>query len=137
MLLERVAKLLGFAASGAHPFCTQLPPQVQGGPHRGSVHAGAAPSGLQGHPNAGQAVSTGPAATPLPPLAIKEGLATTHGPDGPSRYHPQAGASSRTAWHAGRYGMAFGMAAPEEYVPHMMDQGRAHENEQGSLLGQS
>ena len=29
------------------------------------------------------------------------------------------------------------MAAPEEYVPHMMDQGRAHEDEQGSLLGPS
>ena len=53
VLLERVAKLLGFAASGAPPFCTQLPPQVQGGPHGGSVHARAAPSGLQGHPNAG------------------------------------------------------------------------------------
>ena len=25
MLLERVAELLGFAASGAHPFYTQLP----------------------------------------------------------------------------------------------------------------
>ena len=25
VLLERVAELLGFTASGAHPFCTQLP----------------------------------------------------------------------------------------------------------------
>ena len=46
VLLERVAVLLGFAASGAPPFCTQLPPQVQGGPHGGSMHARAAPSGL-------------------------------------------------------------------------------------------
>ena len=101
------------------------------------MHARAASSGLQGHPNAGQAVSPGPAAALPPPLAIEEGLATTRGPGGPPRYHPQEGASSSTAWHAGRCGAAFGMAAPEEYVPHMMDQGRAHEDEQGSLLGAS
>ena len=29
------------------------------------------------------------------------------------------------------------MAAPEEYVPHMMDQGHTHEDEQGSLLSPS
>ena len=38
VLLERVAELLGFAASGAHPFCTPLPPQAQGGP-RGAPRA--------------------------------------------------------------------------------------------------
>ena len=101
------------------------------------MHSRAALSGLQGHANTGQAVSPGPAAAlPLPP-AIKEGLATTRGPGGPPRYHPQAGTSSRTAWHAERYGAAFGVATPEEYVPHMMDQGRTHEDEQGSLLGPS
>ena len=47
------------------------------------------------------------------------------------------GASSSTAWHAGRYGAAFGMAAPEEYVPHMMDQGHPGEGEQGFLLSPS
>ena len=61
------------------------------------MHARAATSGLQGHPNAGQAISTGPVAALPPPMAIEEGLATTHGPGGPSRYHPQAGASNRTA----------------------------------------
>ena len=100
------------------------------------MHAHAAPSGLQGHPNAGQAVSTGPAAALPLPLA-REGLATTHGPGVPPRYHPQVGASSRTAWHVEHYGAAFRMAAPEEYVPHMMDQGRAHEDEQGSLPAQA
>ena len=35
VLLERVAELLGFAASGAHPFSTQLPSQAQGDPHGG------------------------------------------------------------------------------------------------------
>ena len=48
VLLERVAELLGFAASGAHPFCTQLPSQAQGGLHGGSAHA----RGLQGYSNA-------------------------------------------------------------------------------------
>ena len=60
VLLERVAELLGFAASGAHPFCTQLPSQAQGGPCGGSMRA----RRLQGYPNAGEAVGTGPAATP-------------------------------------------------------------------------
>ena len=40
-------------------------------------------------------------------------------------------------WHAEHYGVAFGMAAPEEYVPLMMDQGHPHESEQGSLLSPS
>ena len=101
------------------------------------MHARAAPSGLQGHPNAGQAVSPGPAVALPPPLVMEEGLATTRGPDGPPRYHPQEGTSSRTAWHTERYGTAFRVATPKEYVPHMMDQGRTHEDEQGSLLGPS
>ena len=37
----------------------------------------------------------------------------------------------------GNYGEAFGAAAPEAYVPHMMDQGHPHEGEQGSLLNPS
>ena len=47
------------------------------------------------------------------------------------------GASGRTAWHAEHYGMDFGMTAPEEYVPLMMDQGHPHEGEQCSLLSPS
>ena len=129
-----MAELLGFAASGAHPFCTQLPSQAQGGPRGGSARA----RGLQGYSNASEAVSTGPAAA-LPPLPVREeeGLDATHGPSGQPRYHPKVGASSRTAWQAEHYGVAFGMTAPEEYVPHMMDQGHPHEGEQGSLLSPS
>ena len=33
--------------------------------------------------------------------------------------------------------MVFGMTAPEEYVPLMMDQGHPHESKQGSLLSPS
>ena len=134
VLLERVAELLGFAASGAHPFCTQLPSQAQGGPRGGSARA----RGLQGYSNASEAVSTGPAAA-LPPLPVREeeGLDATRGPSGQPRCHPTVGASGRTAWHAEHYGVAFGMTAPEEYVPLMMDQGHPHESEQGSLLSPS
>ena len=35
------------------------------------------------------------------------------------------------------YGAAFGMTALEEYVPHMMDQGHAQEEDHGSFLGPS
>ena len=64
VLLERVAELLGFAASGAHPFCTQLPSQAQSSPRGGPTRT----RGLQGYPGTNEAVGTGPAAalTPLP-----------------------------------------------------------------------
>ena len=127
MLLERVAELLGFAALGAHPFSTQLPSQAQGGPCGGSART----RGLQGYSNTSEAVSTGPAAAPTPLPASEEGLVATHDPLGPPRYHHQVGTSSRAAWHAEPYGAAFGVTAPEEYVPHMMDQGHPREGEQG------
>ena len=75
----------------------------------------------------------------LPPLPVREekGLDATHGPSGQPRCHPTVGASGRTAWRAEHYGVAFGVAAPEEYVPLMMDQGHPHENGQGSLLSPS
>ncbi len=47
----------------------------------------------------------------------------TRGPSGQPRCHPTVGASGRTGWHAEHYGVAFGMTAPEENVPLMMDQG--------------
>src|SRR3954464_15822698 len=67
VLLEWVAELLGFAASGAHPFCIQLPCQAQGSPRGGSARA----RRLQGYSNASKAVGTGPAAA-LPLLPIRE-----------------------------------------------------------------
>ena len=134
VLLERVTELLGFASSGAQPFCTQLPSQAQGGPRGDSARA----HELQGYSNASEAVSTGPAAAlPLLPVREEEGLDATRGPSGQPRYHPTVSASSRAAWHAEHYGVAFGMTAPEEYVPLIMDQGHPHEGEQGSLLSPS
>ena len=35
----------------------------------------------------------------------------------------------------GHYNEAFGAAAPEAYVPHMVDQGRALEEDHGPFLG--
>ena len=133
VLLERVAELLGFAASGDHPFCTQLPSQAQGGPRGGHT----CNRGLQSYSNTSKAVSTGPAAAPTPLPASEEALVATHDPHGPPRYHHQVGTSSRAAWHAEHYGVTFGMTAPEEYVPHMMDQGHPREGKQGSLLSPS
>ena len=134
MLLERVAELLGFAASGAHPFSTQLPSQAQGGPHGGSARA----RGLQGYSNASEAVSAGPAAA-LPPLLVREeeGLDATRDPSGQPCCHPTVGASGRTAWHAGHYGVAFRMTALEEYVPLMMDQGHPHEGDKARSSAQA
>ena len=135
MLLERVAELLGSAISGAHPFCTEPPPQVQGGPHGGPARARAAPSGFQGHPNVNLAVSTGLTTAPPPPATFEGGSTTAHGPGEPPRYHSQVGIVSRTMWHMGHYGEAFGAAAPEAYAPHMVDQGHALEEDHGSFLG--
>ena len=43
VLLERVAKLLDAAASGAPLFCVQLPPQALGGSRGGPIRAHAPP----------------------------------------------------------------------------------------------
>ena len=108
-------------------------PQAQGVPRGGPT----CNHGLQSYSNTSEAVSTGSAAAPTPLPASEEGLVATHGPRGPPRYHHQVGTSSRAAWHTEPYGTAFGVTAPEEYVPHMMDQGHPREGEQGSLLSPS
>ena len=54
---------------------------------------------------------------------------------GPPCNHPQDGTPSQAAWHAGRYGEAHGAVAPEAYVPRMVDQGCALEEDHGSFLG--
>ena len=59
VLLERVAELLDAAASGAPPFCVQLPPQAPGGSHAGPIHARVPPGKTQGFINTSLAVSAG------------------------------------------------------------------------------
>ena len=59
VLLERVAELLDAAASGAPPFCVQLPPQALGGSYSGPIRA-RSPSGVpQGFISTGSAISAG------------------------------------------------------------------------------
>src|SRR4051812_12978973 len=55
VLLERVAELLGFAASGAHPFCIQLPSQAQGGSRGGPARS----RGPLGYPDTSESVGAG------------------------------------------------------------------------------
>ena len=105
VLLERVAELLGFAVSGAHPFSTRLPSQAQGDPRGGSARA----RGLQGYSNASEAVSTGPAAAlPPPPPAKKKDSTRPAAPVGgraaTPRWARQAGPRGMRgirAWHSG------------------------------------
>ena len=59
VLLECVAELLDAAASGAPPFCVQLPPQAPGGLHGGPIRACAPPGIPQGSANTSLAVSAG------------------------------------------------------------------------------
>ena len=108
VLLERVAELLDAAASGAPPFCIQLPPQAPGGSCCGPIRAHAPPGAPQGFINTSLAISTGRQAAPAPPLASEGTRITAYGPGGPPPYRPQEGASSRIAWRAGHYGEAFG-----------------------------
>src|SRR3954470_2271 len=85
VLLGRVAELLGFAASGAHPFCIQLPPQAQGGARGGPARS----RGSQGYPNTGESAGARLAVALIPPPAREgEGLGVAHGASGQPRYHP-------------------------------------------------
>ena len=88
VLLERVVELLDAAASGAPPFCIQLPPHAPGGSHSGPIRA-CAP---QGFISTILAISIGRKAASVPPL-VGEGMRiTAHGLGGPPPYHPQDGA---------------------------------------------
>src|SRR4051812_25111660 len=85
MLQERVAELLGFAASRAHPFYIQLPSQAQGGARGGPARSRVP----QGYPNTSESVGAGLAvALPPPPAREGEGLGAAHGVGGQPRYHP-------------------------------------------------
>ena len=54
---------------------------------------------------------------------------------GPPCHHPQDDAPSWAVWHAGRYDKAHEVVDPEAYVPLMVDQGCALEEDHGSFLG--
>ena len=52
------------------------------------------------------------------------------------RYHPQDAALGLATWSVGHYGEVFGVTAPEAYVPRMMDQYYAQEDDPGSFIGE-
>ena len=76
----------------------------------------------QGFIDASSTIGARRQATPTPPLMSEGMRVAAYGPGGPTPYHPQDRASSRTAWRAEHYGEAFGVVTPEAYVPHMVDQ---------------
>ena len=135
-LLERVAELLDAAASGAPPFYHQLPPQATTGSHSGPRH-NHAPSGVPGgFVNTSTAGGAGGSAAPMPPATSMSTSVASHGPSGMSCYHPQDATLGWATWSVGHYGEVFGVTAPEAYVPRMMDQEYAPEDDPGLFLGE-
>ena len=57
-----------------------------------------------------------------------------HGPGEALPHHPQDGVLSRATWSVGHYGKVFGARASEAYVPRMMNQEYAPEDDPGSFL---
>ena len=51
-----------------------------------------------------------------------------------SRYHPEDATLGRATWSVGHHGEVFGVTALEAYVPRMMDQGYAPEDNPGSFI---
>ena len=58
------------------------------------------------------------------------------GPSAPPPYHPQDGASSRTAWRAEHHGEAFGEVTLEAYVSRMVDLEEDHDSFLGPSWGE-
>lgn len=83
VLLERVAELLDAAASGAPPFCVQLPPQALGGSRGGPICAHVPLGAPQGFINTSLAISAEQQATPAPPLVSEIMRIAAFGPSGP------------------------------------------------------
>ena len=59
---------------------------------------------------------------------------TTCGPSGVPPYHPQGGALGQAMWSVGHFGEVFGAMALEAYVPRVMDQEYAPEDDPSSFL---
>lgn len=136
-LLERVAELLDTAASGAPPFCSLLTPQAAAGSYGGPRRARPPPGAPGSFVNIGVTSSTGrPIALAPPPMSAGTSVAT-RGPSGVPAYHPQDGMLGRATWSVGHFGEVFGVKASEAYVPHMMDQEYALEDDPGLFLSQA
>ena len=133
--LKRVAELLDAAASGAPPFCYLVPSRAATGPHDGPRRNRAPSCAPGGFTNTKMSGSAGGPVAPTPPLMSMATSVAPHGPSEASRYHPQDAALGQATWSVGHYGEVFGVAAPEAYVPRMMDQEYTSEDDPGSFLG--
>ena len=135
-LLEHVAELLDAAASGAPPFCYRLPPQATARP-RGEPHHVRVPSTTPGgFININTASGVGGSDSPVPPATSTGASIALHGPSRMPRYHPQDATLGRATWSVGHHDELFGVTAPEAYVPRMMDQEYALEDDPGSFIGE-
>ena len=135
-LLERVAELLDAAASGAPPLCYQLPSQATAGSHGGPCRNHAPSSVPGGLVNTSTAAGARGSTAPMPPATSMCTSVAFHGRSEMPRYHPQDAALGRATWSVGHYGEVFGVTAPEAYVPRMMDQGYAPEDDLGPFTGE-
>ena len=99
------------------------------------MHAHATSDGLQGPFSINTPAGTGRQVAPTSAQASEGVPAMAFGFGGPPRHHPLDSAPSQAAWHTGCYGKAHGAVAPEAYVPRMVDQGCALEEDHGSFLG--
>ena len=90
----------------------------------------------RGFINIGTASGVGGSDSPMPHAA---GTGASVAPNGPSRMpccHPQGATMGRATWSVGNHGKVFAATAPEAYVPRMMDQGYAPEDDPGSFIGE-
>lgn len=78
----------------------------------------------------GAARSAGHPLVPAPPLMGAGTSIATRGLSGMPPYHSHGGAT----WSVGHFGEVFGAAALEAYVPRMIDQEYALEDDPGSFL---
>ena len=133
-LLERVAELLDVAAMGAAPFCYQLTPQAAAGSHGGPRCARALSGAPGGLVDINMTHDGGHPAAPAPPhMVVGTGVAA-YGPIGAPPCHPQDSMTGRPTWSVGHFGEVFEATASEAYVPRMMNQEYAPEDDTSSFL---
>ena len=85
--------------------------------------------------NTSSTINVGRQAAPAPPLVSESMHITAYGPGGPPTYNPQDGVLGQAAWSVAHCGEAFGAETLEAYVPHMVDQEYALEDDHVSFLG--
>ena len=86
--------------------------------------------------NISTASGVGGSDSPMPPTTSMSASVALHGPSRMPHYHPQDATLGQATWSVGHHGEVFGVTIPEAYVPRMMDQGYAPEDDLGSFIGE-